>query len=86
MKRVSIVETEFTFRMSTESEKKTWKMRSESVNIHQENENSDVRLMLHEEEVLSICEEILEYQNNESDNEIEQDQVFLMNQTPIIKK
>ena len=61
-------------------------MRSESVNIHQENENSDVRLMLHEEEVLSICEEILEYQNNESDNEIEQDQVFLMNQTPIIKK
>ena len=32
-------------------------------------------LMSHEEE-MPICEEILEYQNNESEDEIEQGQVF----------
>ena len=55
-------------------------MRSESVNIRQENENSDVVLMLYEDEV-PIYEKIYEYQDNESEDEIEQDQVFFMNQT-----
>ena len=43
-------------------------MRSESANIHQINKNSDVVLMLHEEEVL-ICKEILREHNNKSNNE-----------------
>ena len=36
--------------------------------------------MSHEEE-MPTCKEILEYQDNESENEIEQDQIFFMNQT-----
>ena len=47
-------------------------MRSESENIHQENENSDVELMLHEEEV-PICKEILEYQDNKNEDKNDQD-------------
>ena len=61
-------------------EKGLQEMRSESAYIHQENENSDVVLMWHEEEV-PICEGIFEYQDNKSGNEIEQDLVFFMNQT-----
>ena len=61
----------------TKSKCRKWKkyLKKWGANIHQENENSDVVLMSHEEEML-ICEEILEYQNNESEDEIEQGQVF----------
>ena len=41
-------------------------MKGESANIHHENENSDVMLMGHEEKV-TICEEILEYQDNKNE-------------------
>ena len=54
-------------------------MRSESANIHQENENSDVVLMSHEEE-MPICKEILENQDNKNEDVIEQDKVFFLNQ------
>ena len=60
--------------------KKLEEMRNESANIHQENKNSDVMLMAHEGKV-PICQVISEYQDNENKVEIEQDQVFFMNQT-----
>ena len=64
------------------SECRNWKkrleeMRSESTNIHEESEISDVVLMSHEEEV-PICRKILEDQDNVNEDENEPDQVFFM--------
>ena len=54
-------------------------MRSESVNVHQENEKGKVVLKSHEAEILKF-EEIPKEQKKDNDNNNNKEQVFFKNQ------
>ena len=61
------------------TKKRLEEMKNETMNIHQENENSDMILMSHEEKV-PTCKEISEYWDDENEVKNKLDQALFMNQ------